>query len=89
MRPLGTKCFKGTDNDAQTADRRRSPIGRVPLAQEALEALGAVYFRTAMGNGAGRLQPGRHSVGVFSLRTRALRIAGVKTESEGSATDTR
>jgi hypothetical protein len=51
--------------------RRTAPRG-IPAAHEALEALGAVPCREAMGNGSRGLQSGRNRVGTFSARYGAV-----------------
>src|SRR5882757_8136758 len=67
--------FEGIDNlrtHATNTDRRRQQTGRGAFPEEALEAVGAVSFRAAVGNGARGLQRGRHGVGIFSSRSCAF-----------------
>src|SRR6266404_7789847 len=49
-------------------DRGRPQAGRSAHAEEALEALGAVSFGTAMGNGARGLQRWGNGLGILSPR---------------------
>src|SRR6266851_4372383 len=53
-------------------DSRRTAPGGIRPAHQALEALGAVSRREAVGNGSRRLQSGRSRVGIFSARACAV-----------------
>src|SRR5690348_12296800 len=59
--------YKDDLHYAQTPHRRRPPPGRSTPAQEALETLGTLSFRPAVGNCARRLQRKWHGLGKFSI----------------------
>src|SRR5579885_1181864 len=69
MRRIGYARFRGTSRHATNPIDGRPEARRKPHKEEILEALGTVSFRTAMGNGAGGLQPWRNGVGVSSARS--------------------
>src|SRR6267378_8079573 len=56
------------DRSGDCDDTRREASGRIASAHPALEALGALPGRAAMGHCPGRLQPEWDSVGIFSAR---------------------
>ena len=55
-------------SEEELHDSRRTAPGGIPPAHQALEALGAVSRREAVGNGSRGLQSGRNRVGIFSAR---------------------
>src|SRR5580704_16643094 len=59
-------------NEDTCDDRRRTAPRGVAPAHQALEALGAVHCREAVGNGTRGLQSGRNGVGLFSARYGAV-----------------
>src|SRR6266481_8647958 len=60
------------DRSGDCDDTRRKASGRIAPAHPALETLGTLPRRAAMGNGPGRLQPERDGLGIFSARASAL-----------------
>src|SRR5579863_4228554 len=69
--PAALPITKDRSEEAHDDSRRTAP-GRIPPAHQALEALGAVPRREAVGNGPRGLQSGRIGVGIFSARTRKV-----------------